>query len=781
MNCWDKKKVLACRSNPGSSGRMAFSFSQASPASFFLMLCLTTGLLVSVDYVSPAIAQTANEGYTLLNRGWVNDAIAAFQRTLRRNPNSLEAKLGLAIAYQKAGQDSNAWQAYQQVLKQDPNNRAALKAIGLLGSYRPAWQSEGIAALTTLLQLSPNDTDARAQRALLYGYQGRFAESLADYQSLLQTNPTPDVLLGAAQIYTYSGNHVEGIALFERYQTTGKIIPDNAITAYATALREIGKPDRAVQLLETRLKTRQQLDATTIDLQTALAVAYQANNQPEQANKILTSLRNQPKVALPLARSLSAIARQSGNTELYQEAVSYYRQVLQQSPNPSPGLVIEIAAVMSEVPENRVEALQLYQQAIQQQPNNLSLKVKQLILARQVGQILQTELNQRLATILQTLPNTTAERQLLAQALQQLDPPNLQFLSVYQDLLKSGVNVPFLNFRIAQMLIQKGELDGAKQAIAAYQTTATGSQDLSTELLLAEIDRRENKLDNAAQRYESLITRNPKNSILIGAQRGLAGIRQAQGRFDDALQIYEQILSANPQATWAQLGKTALAYQANRLSIKEAEAVLNQWLQTQPNELPPELFSLVGILPPEPNREALYNNLLAIEPNNIGIQRRLIQVLAMRDLQQARSQIDQLLRDPNNLTAYFLKGELEQSQGNFNQAIEAYQSILQRQPENVDALLALGGIWFQQQRFQEAETIYKRAIVLRPNDWDLRRILAELSLAQDRPQVAIQQFKQAEELQKSQDVTDPIVVKRLERVQVDYLRRRGFQPSWERY
>jgi predicted Zn-dependent protease len=40
---------------------------------------------------------------TLLNQGLVNDAIAAFQQALRSNPNSLEAKLGLAQAYQKAG------------------------------------------------------------------------------------------------------------------------------------------------------------------------------------------------------------------------------------------------------------------------------------------------------------------------------------------------------------------------------------------------------------------------------------------------------------------------------------------------------------------------------------------------------------------------------------------------------------------------------------------------------------------------------------------------------
>jgi cytochrome c-type biogenesis protein CcmH/NrfG len=94
---------------------------------------------------------------TLLQQGLVNDAIAAFQQALRSSPNSLEAKLGLAQAYQKAGKDSEAWTAYQRVLAQSPNNQPALKAVGLLGSYRAEWQVRGIEALTTLLNLNPND------------------------------------------------------------------------------------------------------------------------------------------------------------------------------------------------------------------------------------------------------------------------------------------------------------------------------------------------------------------------------------------------------------------------------------------------------------------------------------------------------------------------------------------------------------------------------------------------------------------------------------------------
>src|SRR4028118_1469865 len=116
----------------------------------FIFLGLAGGLTVGpVDLVVPAaqaqaVPAAVRRAQTLLNRGLANDAIAAFQQALRSSPNSLDAKLGLAQAYQKAGKDAEAWAAYQRVLEQDPNNKPALKAVGLLGRYRSARQARGV-------------------------------------------------------------------------------------------------------------------------------------------------------------------------------------------------------------------------------------------------------------------------------------------------------------------------------------------------------------------------------------------------------------------------------------------------------------------------------------------------------------------------------------------------------------------------------------------------------------------------------------------------------------
>jgi cellulose synthase operon protein C len=745
--------------------------------------------------IPSAQAQSAAQGYVLLQKGWVNDAIAVFEQTLRQTPNALDAKLGLAIAYQRAGRDADAWTAYQRVLAQDANNRSALVAVGQLGAYRPAWQAQGITALTTLLKLEPTNLTALAQRALLLGYQGRFAEAFGDYEQIFQDrafqgNPTSQILLEAAQVYSYGGNYRQSLALFQRYLSMRNPLPDNALTAYAAALRGSGQANTAVTLLARRLAkftgTAQPMSALEIELRAALAMAYQANGQLDQGLQVLAPLRNLPAATLPLARSLSVMGRQSRNAELFQEAIALYRQALQQTPNPSPGLVTEVADVFSEQPATRAEALALYQSLIAQQPQNITLRVKQLVLERQLGQITSSEQAERLQALLSPLPTTAVERQILAQSLVALDPPPPALLAVYQELVGSdGVTAPFLNFRIAQILLQTGDLAGATQAIQNYTATLPGPPDSAAELLLAEIERRTDNLDASAQRYEALIARAPSPAVAKDALYGLAGIRQAQGRIDQALQAYDQILALDPQDGAAKLGRATIAYQAKRLSEAEAEAELEAWLQTGADMNPPsQLFSLVGALPADPKREELYNRLLAVDPDNLAIQKRQIQVLALRDRPAAQARLDQLRQTaPDTVDTRFIVGELAQSVGDLALAGQSYESILQQQPNRIEALSALGGVRFQQKRYGEAEVIYSRVLATRPTDWDVQRILAELSLAQDQPFIALERLQAARQMQIAQGITDSELTlsDRIVKLQVDRLKRRGFQPAWDRY
>ncbi|OUL22014.1 tetratricopeptide repeat protein [Nostoc sp. 106C] len=722
------------------------------------------------------------KGFTLLNKGLVNDAITTFQQALKGQPSSLQARLGLAIAYRRAGRIAEAWSAYQQVVAVDPNNQLALKTIGLLGSYRPEWQVQGIAALTTLLKSNPNDLEALGYRALLYSYQGRFTESIADYQPVLASNPTPEVVIGAAQTYSYGGEFSQALELFNRYQATGKPIVGYAAVAYGRTLRETGDTAGAVQVLQAQLQRSKTLDAIAIETRKELAIAYLANQQQAQALAILDPLQGRADAILPLARSLNEIRKRINNPTLTQQVIDLYRQALTNTPNPSPTLLREVADVYSGFPQGRQTALQLYRQAALQFPSDRSLVVQQLALESQLGMLAKHDLRQRLAAVLQPLPTDRAQQQQLANALVNIDAPDAEFLPVYQNLLQTGVNAPFLNFRLAQMYIQRNDLNAARQALAAYTNSNKSNKDLAPQLLAAEIERREGSLEASARRYQAVLSSRPDSSDIVDAAlRGLAGVRLQQKHLDEAVAAYDQLLARNPQDLPTQLGRASIAYQAKRISQPEAEAVLNNWLATQPaSNTPAELYSLVGVLPTDPQREALYNYLLQIDPSYIPLQLRLVQVIAQRNPSQAQARVKQLIaRLANNPDSYQLQAELARAVGNLDLANVAYQNILAQQPDNIDALAALGGIHFEQRRFESAQEIYSQVLAQKPDDKDARRALAGLRAILDQPLSALAQLEQLQLEAIAQGSTDTDVNRQMQQIQEDFLLRRGFQPPWE--
>lgn len=752
-------------------------------------------ILMGVLYLSvvminlPSVqAQTASEAlqqpFLLLKQGRVNDAIAAFQEAVRRNPQSLEAKLGLAIAYRRQGLIPQAWQAYQNVLAQDPNNLLALKSIGLLGTYRPEWQVRGIEALTTLLNATPNDVEARGLRGLLYNYQQRFSEAIADYQIALAANPTPEILLGAAETYTNSGNPQQGLELFNRYQATGKTITGFSAIAYARALRENGNPAQAARVLEAQLRNSKKLDDLEIQTRAALSRAYLANQQLNEARSILAPLQGRAEAVLPLARSLNEILTQTNDQSLSESIITLYRQALNQTPNPDPKLLREVADVFSGLPPAQSFALQIYRQLVAAQPNDRSLFVRQLSLESKLGLISKPELRARLAQAVQPLPQDATDLKALAQALAGIDPPGPEFIGVYQSLVASNVNVPFLNFRIAQLLIEGNNLVAARNALAAYSATAAGARDVAPQLLAAEIERREGNLEASAQRYQGLIASNrADNDVFNAALKGLSGVRLQQNRAVEAVAIFDQLVARNPQDLTLQLARASLAYQAKVIPESQAEAALNYWLQTQPvTNAPPELFTLVGALPADLRKETLYNALVQIDPNNIPVQLRLLQAIAKRSPAQAKVRVAQIVAsNPNNINSYLLQGQLGQGIGDLDLASRAYQTILSAQPYNSDALSALGGIRFQQRRFDSATELYSQALALKPDDVGIRQTLIGLDAAQDNQLSALAALEALQIEQSFKGVFNNDVARQRQQIQEGFLQRRGFQPPWERY
>ncbi|MEM7554685.1 MAG: tetratricopeptide repeat protein [Cyanobacteria bacterium P01_A01_bin.84] len=761
-----------------------FKFGFIAPV--YLFLATFTLSIPIVSQITPAQARTAassiKQGFRLLKKGWVNDAIKAFKLALKRNPNSLRARLGLAISYNRAGQDENAWNAYQRVLDIDPENQLALKTIGLLGTYRQEWQARGIEALNTLLNINSSDLEARTLRALLNYYQGRLSESIADYQILLENNPNPKVILGAAETYSYSGEYQKSLELFNRYQATGGKITKYAAIAYGRTLRKTGNPQDAVRVLESELQGSNTFDDLEIRIRSELSQGYIASNQPTRALAVLDPLRNRDDATLPLASALNEIRKVTNNPNLANEVVILYRQALANEPNPSASLLQEIADVLSGIPQQEQAALQLYEQAALKSPDDKSLALRQLGLQKKLGLVSENDLKQRLVALITPLPQDSDKLQKIAKSLVQIDTRSPELIPVYQGILQAGVDVAFLNFRIAQMYLVTGDTISARRSLAAYTATPEGSNSLASQLLAAEIEVKEGNLDASAKRYEAVLATNPENpEIISGALRALAGVRLQQKQFPAAIAAYESLIVREPQNLTYQLGRTSVAYQGKLISQVEAENVLNTWLATQPaSNTPAELYSLVGELPAQPEREALYNYLLEINPNNTPVQKRLVQVVAKRSPGQARTLVKRFASSiSTQKNALEKQGQLSQAIGDLDLAGLAYAKIISQQPDDVKALAALGGIRFEQRKYETAQKIYSQVLEQKPGDPGAKMAIADLNAILDKPLTALKQMEELQIEQMSRGGDTRELSRRMQQIKEDFLLRRGFQPSWE--
>lgn len=738
--------------------------------------------------VHPAQAQavTVGQGYDLLRQGQGDAAVTVFEQLVRADPQNLPALVGLGIAYRRVGRNADALATYQRVLERDPDNRLALSTIGLFGEYETPWQPLGIEALTRLLQLEPDNLEARAQRAKLYYYQGLFSQSLADYALVLPRTSDPAIVGTAAAAYTFGGDFATGLALFERFQAEQGVIKGDAAIAYAQALRESGQLEAAIQLLEAELALTHGQDITTAEarLRGALASSYAANRQFQEALDLVAPLRGRQDARLTLARALVAIGDLSLQPIYNDEIAALYRDVLATATNLTPGMRREASLALGNLPDHRPLALELVTQLAQEQPEDDSLVFQQQVLAFQLGQLDSVTFIQQVRDRFATLPDDPVQVRSMGQILSRLDPPPPELLSFYQDLIAGGATEAFLHFRIAQILIQQGRFEEARVSLATYAATPAGQRDReTTQLLLADLERREGNLAQSEQLYEDLLDTSLAPTIRSSAAQGLAAVYQAQGRFPEAIALYDQLIADEPQNVAYPMGRAALAYQAGLITEAQAEAILNAGLQQLGDDPPPRaLISLVTVLPPRASRAELYQTLLAVDGSNPQLQLRALQVLAETNPAEAEAQASQLVADnPDILASYFVLGEIAQQTGNLALARQSYGAVLQRFPDQPDALLALAGLEFQAGNYDQAERLYQYVLAMEADNGTARTSLAALNAVQGRPLAAIDQLQAWQQRQADLGIHNSQVARQIQQIEESLLLQRGIQPPWERF
>jgi tetratricopeptide (TPR) repeat protein len=156
-----------------------------------------------------------DKGLKALVTGQYEGAIAIYKSVLVKQPKNRDALFGLATAYHKAGQRTQARQAYSDLLSKYPNFQDGLNNFLMLASEEAP--KDALAELEQLSVRNPNFAPIFAQKASIYNKMGDQDKAVANFIKALLIEPDNlSYKYNLATIYDQSGNRQKARSLYSQ-------------------------------------------------------------------------------------------------------------------------------------------------------------------------------------------------------------------------------------------------------------------------------------------------------------------------------------------------------------------------------------------------------------------------------------------------------------------------------------------------------------------------------------------------------------------------------------
>ena len=158
------------------------------------------------------------KGNTLIQKGDRVGAIEFFKQALAIDPEQLEARLQLAMAYSQSFDEADlraGVEHFKYILTKVPPQEHIL--IGLGNAYKMLGQSDNaIATYRKILDFSPTSDNALLSIGKIHEYNNRIEEAIALYKQAIQLNPkNPYGHISLAGAYFAIGNFEDGYPEYE--------------------------------------------------------------------------------------------------------------------------------------------------------------------------------------------------------------------------------------------------------------------------------------------------------------------------------------------------------------------------------------------------------------------------------------------------------------------------------------------------------------------------------------------------------------------------------------
>jgi tetratricopeptide (TPR) repeat protein len=173
------------------------------------------GLMAQITGTSEQLLESADRYFFASSysqdhlRGHIYElAISAYEAVLRKNPESSEAKINLAVCYvESSGQPMKGISILKEILEKDPDNLKAHLNLGYF-SVKSGQFDKAIERFEKVLQINPSYTEAYIYLGDVYEAQGEIDRAIEYYSRYAENVENPTLKAGAENyIKKLKNNH----------------------------------------------------------------------------------------------------------------------------------------------------------------------------------------------------------------------------------------------------------------------------------------------------------------------------------------------------------------------------------------------------------------------------------------------------------------------------------------------------------------------------------------------------------------------------------------------
>ena len=567
-----------------------------------------------------------------------------------------------AERYFDSGQYYLAAIEYENVLRNDPQNREAWDRLGII-YYLEGRAPEALPILRQAEQLDPGNLDVRSKLAAIdleYGdLKDAYEEADFVFSRKAQDERAPLLLADSAATSDFG-------ALALRFQ---KIEQEGDRASLEVAQGTLAFRQHDFKTAEACFKRAVALDPKSSDAYTALGTLYISQKELKQADQAF-------QTAAELASPWSENGVRYAQFKIMTGDSDGGRRILQDIVGKTPGYLPAWLALaqLSAAENNYTNALASLGDVLSRDPQNFD------------GLLLQGRL-------------------------ELLQGQTVQAISSYKQMAKIYPQAPTICYALAQAYLANNQTNEADESLTEALNLKPDYTDAI--LLRAETQIIHGDSASAIVSLRQLIQRRPQ---VVQAWLLLAEAYRVQGTPNSAIETYHELENSYPNSPQVPVLLGRLYFQQDQRANSRTE--FEKALKLQPNYLP-AVEQLVDLDLAEKEYNAAFQQvqqLVVKNPNGALLQLLLGTTLAAQgETNQAESALSKAINlQPNSQAAYLLLAQLYNQSGQNQKALDELQVALAKDPNDIAVLMLKGIIYNSENDYDDARDAYQNVLAVAP-------------------------------------------------------------------